>query len=319
VDIVLTLIILCISIVGLYYGAIFLIKGAVILAERLKISKMMIGLTVVAAGTSMPEFFVSFLGGLKGKTDIAVGNIVGSNITNLSIVLGVAGLILPLNISKDVLKRDYPIVIFTSIVFVLLTIFDGIISRLDGIILFAMFLLYIYLYAKVFKVVDIKEVEELEKEIGEIKPFKGFFEVILGVVLLYISSEALIYSSVKISKIIGVSETVIGLSIVALGTSIPELFTSAIAAFKEEPEISLGNVIGSNFLNLTFILGLTSIVHPLPVGEDIIKRDNFIMLFAYIIPIIPILRKKLGRIWSSLLALFYIIYIIVIYKVIKIG
>jgi len=315
--VIMNLFILFVSILGLYYGSVFLIKGSVIIAERFNISKMAIAVTLVSAGTSMPEFFVSFIGGLKGSDNIAVGNIVGSNITNLLIILGVSGLISPIIISKTVLKRDYPIVVFVSILLFFM-IGDGIISRIEGIILTIFFILYIYLYSKVFKSVDTTELAKIEDELKKVSPYKGFIEAIIGIILLYISSEALIYSSVNIAKIIGVSETVIGLSIVALGTSIPELFTSAIAAFKKEPEIALGNVIGSNFVNITMILGLTSLVKPLNVDSSIINRDIFIMIFIYLIPIIPIIKNRLGRFWSSILSIFYIVYILVIYGVFKI-
>jgi cation:H+ antiporter len=318
-DLVLLFAILLISIVGLYYGADFLIRGAVDIANYFKISKMVIALTLVAAGTSMPEFFVTLLGAIKGKPDIAVGNIVGSNIANITLVLAIACLIFPFTVKRRTRQLDFPIVIALSALFFWF-MQDGLIARHEGLILFALFLAYIFfflLYAKKKPdAISLSEVLEHEGKVEYTSKFllisSGF--VLLGVALLYGASEGLIYSAVEFARMLGLSESVIGFTMVAIGTSIPEIFTSAIAAFKHEEDISFGNVLGSNFLNIAMVMGLVSFISPVPVQKLVAQREALAML-AITAAVYPLaFARRLGRMAGFIMLAIYIFFLYMVFR-----
>ena len=241
-----------IGILLLYYGAEILVKGSSNLAIKVGVSPMLVGLTVVAFGTSSPELFVSFMAGMQNSSDIALGNVIGSNICNIGLILGLSSLIMPVKVNIKDIKLDLSIMIVASLI-VWLMILDKHLSHLDGIILLIMIISYLFFKIKQ----SIKERKDTDLEIDENvkQKSKGFyiFLVIAGLIILIIGSNLFIDGAISIARYLGVSNAIIGLSLVAFGTSLPELATSVIAAIKKQDDISLGNIIGSNIFNILCI------------------------------------------------------------------
>lgn len=262
----------------LYYGAEFLVKGASSLAASLGVPPLVIGLTVVAFGTSMPELLVSLSAGLSGKGDIAIGNAVGSNIFNIALILGLAAVFNPLKVKMQLIKFDVPVMIVAS-VGLLWILRDKVIDRAEGILLFALFLGYIG-YTLYMALRTKQSSEEYEEEFSADKSVKGFIiqgiMIVGGLGLLVGGSKALVMGAVDLAKLFGVSEAIIGLTIVAAGTSLPELATSVIAACKKEADISIGNIVGSNIFNILCILGASSMITPLQ-AQGITALDIYVM------------------------------------------
>jgi len=307
-----SIIFVLIGILLLYYGAEILVKGSSNLAIKVGISPMLVGLTVVAFGTSSPELFVSFIAAMQNSSDIALGNVIGSNICNIGLILGLASIIMPVKVDIKDIKLDLFIMIVASLI-VWLMILDKHLSHLDGIIL--LILIISYLFFKIKQ--SIRERKEIDLEIDDNSKVKskGFyiFLIIAGLITLIIGSNLFIDGAISIARYLGVSNAIIGLSLVAFGTSLPELATSIIAAIKKQYEISLGNIIGSNIFNILFILGFTSTFFQINAG-DIKTVDYLVMLFTSLI-IIPmgIVGKKYSRIDGFMLLLIYIAYIYYLY------
>jgi cation:H+ antiporter len=307
-----SIIFVLIGILLLYYGAEILVKGSSNLAIKVGISPMLVGLTVVAFGTSSPELFVSFIAGMQNSSDIALGNVVGSNICNIGLILGLASIIMPVKVDINDIKLDLFIMIAASLI-VWLMILDKHLSHLDGIIL--LILIISYLFFKIKQSIRERKAIDLEIDDNSKVKSKGFyiFLIIAGLITLIIGSNLFIDGAISIARYLGVSNAIIGLSLVAFGTSLPELATSIIAAIKKQDEISLGNIIGSNIFNILFILGFTSTFFQINAG-DIKTVDYLVMLFTSLI-IIPmgIVGKKYSRIDGFMLLLIYIAYIYYLY------
>ncbi|MFD2200282.1 calcium/sodium antiporter [Shivajiella indica] len=296
--------VLVLGLVILLAGGKYLVDGASDLAARFGLSPGLIGLTVVAFGTSAPELLVSINAALKGNSEIALGNVIGSNIANISLVLGISAVLYPIIIYKSVLKLDYLATLICSILFFILA-YNGIISRMEGILLFVIMLfLNWYFFKKLSKVdEEIISEEEVEEMIKKTPLAYSLFFFILGVLGLYFGSDLFVDSAVKISEIFGVSERVIGITVIAIGTSLPEMVTSVIAAIKKQTDIAIGNILGSNIMNILAIIGITSMISPIPVADVFLKQD-FIWMVGITILLFPILRSKLqiSR-WEGLLLL----------------
>lgn len=259
----------------LIYGADVLVKGASRIAAGFGVSPLIIGLTVVAFGTSAPEMAISVSSALKGEAEIAVGNVVGSNIFNVLFILGVSALITPLVVSKQLVKTDVPIMIGVSILAYLFS-FDGSISFFEGVVLFAGILTYIAILVRIGR-----ESGEPGETVEQSKHWSVDVALIVaGLGLLILGSRWLVSSAITIAEALGVSELVIGLTIVAAGTSLPEVATSIIAAMRGQRDIAVGNVVGSNIFNILAVLGLTAMVAPgaLPVSAAAINFDFPVML-----------------------------------------
>ncbi len=324
-EILFNLLIFIVSIVGLYYGANFLIKGSVNIANYFHISKMVIALTLVAAGTSMPEFFVTLIGTIKGKTDISVGNIIGSNIANITLVLGLATVIFPFRIKKQTKMVDFPIVILTTLIFYIF-LMNGVVGRSEGIILFIMFLMFNFFYLFYFKKRSnamnseyLKDDEKVPVEIKNRRKFLiiSFAFVSLGIVFLYVASHFLIKSAIFFAHKFHVSEAVIGVTMVAIGTSIPEIFTSVIAAMKKEDDISFGNVLGSNFLNITMVMGTVAFINPFSVNAvqiPLMKQKALFMIIATAAIFPFAFLKKMKRIYGIFMLIIYTIFIYLVFS-----
>lgn len=308
----LNIVLFLISFILLYYGADLLVKGSVKIAAKLNISKVVIGLTIVALGTSMPEFVISFIAGLKGSSDISVGNAVGSCVINITLILGLASLIRPIGVDSNLNKRDLPILIMITVLFCILT-FTGTLSRIDGIVLFTIFLIYMFFIvrsaSKEAKANKLVITEKVKMEQQNIKIGLAVLFSLTGLALLIGGAQLLVYSGKFIAVKAGMSELAISITLFALGTSLPELFTSVVAAVKGETSISIGNIIGSNIFNLCFVLGFTSIIGPLNVSTRVARFDNFVMLGVSVL-LLPFLltNKKLVRFEGFIFLVIYVMY-----------
>ncbi len=264
---------------ALYFGSDWLVKGAARLAISLNIQPVVVGLTVVAFGTSMPEFVVSFIGALKGLPDIALGNIVGSNIVNIGLILGLSAIIYPLSVHMKLVRFEIPFMVFAAVILFIVSI-DGIISRIDSILFAAIFTAYIVYTIKVSKK-ESKRVKEEYKEFLQKKDSitKDLILIAAGLAVLIAGAEILVRAALSIARAMGISELIIGMTIVAVGTSLPELATSTAAAFKKEADISIGNIVGSNIFNILFILGITGTIQPVAVNPEALKLHMPVMIF----------------------------------------
>lgn len=260
-------------------GADFLISGSAKLSRNLGIEPIFIGMTVVAFGTSLPEFVVSLFDSLtESGGDIGLGNIIGSNIANIALILGLTAMIKPISIGKDTLKKDIPVVLIISIIAYLMLL-DGQVDFLDGIILVVIFfahLSYIFIKAK-------KGEEKLEVFEESRHPFKDFLITVLGIVFLYFGAQLLIDNAKIIARSYGISELVIGLTIVAIGTSLPELAATLQAVKKDEHDIGVGGIIGSNVFNILFVMGVVSLIKPYNVDSSNIYIYGPLMLVVTIL------------------------------------
>jgi len=294
---------LIVGVAFLFFGADWLVKSAVFFANRLKISSLVIGLTVVAFGTSLPELIISLTAVLADKSDIAIGNIVGSNIANVGLVLGISSLIFPITIHFNRIKRDLYIYLFVCIVFIVF-LYDGTISRVEGVTLFTGLIFYTWSCIKYRHDLDVELVKP-NRSTG-----KALLLFILGLIGLYFGAEIFIKGAIELARILGVSEVVIGMSIVALGTSLPELSTSVMAAFHKEHGISVGNIIGSNLFNILSVIGIVGIVKPI-VSQSEIMFFEIPFMIAFGLMLIPLSRVKqpFHRIYSFLLIAAYLAFI----------
>lgn len=268
------------GLVLLTYGADRFVIGAASVGSKLGMSPMLIGLTIVAFATSVPEMLVAGVAAWDGKTGLAIGNAVGSNITNIALVLGATAVISPLLVHSGTIKREFPLM-FIALFLAYALLWDGELSRLDGGILllgmFAMIAVTIYLskYSSAFDPVKLDFEEGLETNLAT--KFAVFW-LVLGSILLFVGSQALVKGAVSIAQVLGVSDLVIGLTIVAVGTSLPELAASLMSAIKGEQDMALGNIIGSNMFNMLGVLCVPGLIHPAVVDEKVLTRDFPIML-----------------------------------------
>lgn len=306
---------LFLGLVLLLVGGEFLVKGAVGMALKWNIAPMIVGLTVVSFGTSAPELLVSLQSALNGAPDLAMGNVIGSNIANLALVLGVTALIITIPVEKNTINLDWPVMMGSSI---LLWFFvqNGVLDLTEGLTLFAILVSYIiYL---VFKSNREKKkssyTEELNEEFDEEDAQRPFWFylifLVLGIAGLVVGANWMVDSAKEIALAFGVSEYIIGVTVVAFGTSLPELATSVIAAYRGRTDISVGNLVGSNIFNIMAVLGITSIVHPIRVNDVILSNDIFWFLgVSFIIFPLMMINRKIGK-WQGLLLLtIYVLYI----------
>ena len=296
----------------LLLGGKFLVDGASSIALKLGMSSGVIGLTVVAFGTSAPELLVSLNAALKGNSDISIGNVVGSNIANIGLVLGISGIFYPILINRTHLKLDYVLMLITSLIFYFFSM-DNIITFWEGIFLVGGFFgLNTYLLLSLGKGTPTTN-ELIKEELEEVKKYQlplALLLLIIGIIGLYFGSDLLVENAVIISKEFGVSERVIGVTIIAIGTSLPELITSIIAALSKRTDLALGNILGSNMMNVLSIIGITALVKPIGVTEAFLNSDYLWMLGISLI-LFPIMRTKMrvSKIEGSVLLLIYICYL----------
>ncbi|MCC7429208.1 calcium/sodium antiporter [bacterium] len=297
------------GIVLLYFGAEGLVRGGSGLALRFGIAPLVVGLTVVAFGTSSPELVVSVQAALDGKGAISIGNVVGSNIGNIALILGVASLIYPLEAQIQIIRSEIPVMIGVTVLLCVLLL-DGILGKADGAILFCGILIYTgYTVYEAKK--QTKGTENYETELSKNKKnvWLQIFLTVFGLALLIFGSDLFVKGAVSIAKNFGLSDAVIGLTIVAIGTSLPELATSVLASIKKESEIAIGNVVGSNIFNILGILGIAALIQPIDASE-ISKIDTAVMIFTAVL-LFPLIKTgmKLVRLEGFFLLVGYAIYI----------
>lgn len=299
-------VLLVIGIVAVMKSAGWLTDGSVGIATRMGIPQLVIGLTIVAMGTSMPEFFVSLMSALGGKPGLAVGNVVGSNIFNASLIVGVAAMVAPIAILPDTVKRDIPFALVASVVLMMMCL-DGNISRLDAVILFVLFIVFMYftlLEAKKMRTDKSQEEQPVKMSVG-----KSTVLIVSGLAGLIIGSEVFVDNASALAHTLGVSDAVIGLTIVACGTSLPELATSTVAASRGNSGIAIGNVLGSNVFNILMILGVTGMVSPMSV-QGITFVDLSVMVIAMILLwLFSFSKYRIERWEGAALTVFFIGYI----------
>ena len=274
----------------LYFGAEWLVKGSSSLARSLGITPIVIGLTVVAFGTSAPELVVSLVSSIKGKSMIAVGNVVGSNICNIALVLGISAVLNPIKSDPTVVRRDIPIMLAISLYLLLLS-FNSTLGRIEGATLFIGIILYTFMnyYLAKKETAGAADIESELEDIGFVasRP-KQLVMIAVGIVGVVGGAQAVVDSAVFIMTELGVSEKFIGLTIVAFGTSLPELATSVVAAMRGEMDISIGNLVGSNVFNIMSVLGVASLVRPIPIPGGFIESglwiDYLVMMFTSFLP-----------------------------------
>ena len=299
---------LILSLAGIVFGADFLVAGAVSIARKYRVSNFFIGAAIVGVGTSMPELVVSFLGAINGNADVAIGNVVGSNIFNILGILGLTAIFFPVAIERKNLKFEIPLCIGVSGILTLLALnfFSGTpatISRLDGILLLSLFALFMwYSFSR-----DRKQAEPAE-EIAEQGPiWMAIAKVVGGLTLLIVSCDLFVDNAVAIAKSFGVNDAFISLTLIACGTSLPELAASIAAAVKRNTDMALGNIIGSNIFNITLILGLSSQVMPL-TSSGITHIDYTVMIVAAVATLIIGLRGGVNRLSGAVLVAGFVLY-----------
>ena len=307
---------LILGFVLLVVGGEFLVRSSVALSFKLNISKVVIGMTVVSFATSAPELLVSLQAALNGSPAIAINNVVGSNIANIGLVLGITAIVGAIAVDKTFYKVNWPLMmIFSGALYYFLQN-DNQLDRTEGIVLFVALIIFVIYLVKFQKQTD--EVEEVDDALAKVTNFKILVWLLIGAVALYFGSEWLVLGATDIAKSLGVSEAVIGVTMIAIGTSVPELAASVIAAIKKEKAISLGNLIGSNIFNIGSVLGLTSIIKTIEITEaSILSRDIFWMLLfsAILVPLalIPV-RHQINKFKGFFLVVLYSVFIFLVFK-----
>lgn len=293
-------------------GGEFLVRSSVALSFKFDISKMVIGMTVVSFATSAPELLVSLNAALTESPAIAINNVIGSNIANIGLVLGITALLGAIAVDKSFYKLNWPVMMLFSIALFYFLSNDNMLSRIEGLILFAFLIVFLIVLIKAAKKEHIPE--EVNEALALVSNFKIVMWLIIGALALYFGSEWLVNGAKDLAETLGVSDAVIAATVIAIGTSVPELAASLIAALKKEKALSLGNLIGSNIFNIGSVLGLTSIIKSIPVTEaSILSRDIFWMLAfaAILIPLILLpVRLRISRIKGFVLVSGYVIFII---------
>ena len=315
----LNLIIFSIGLVALYLGAKWLVTGATSLALSLGLRPLLVGITIVALATSMPEFVVNLVAAVSGEDSLALGNIIGSNIANIGLILGVSALVVPLAVAPSTLRKEYPIMLVVMIVFFAVS-YDGQISRIDGGLLTTGLIAFIsYLVIDNRKTDKAEAAQKAEKPTQEadtpekdtIKRMQTrVFYVLAGMLGLSVGARVMVYAATEIALRLHIEPIIIGLTVVAIGTSLPELATSLACAMNKQVDMSVGNVIGSNLLNVLFVVGLVSLIRPLEVDGETISL-HFPVMIAFSVILLPLawINHKISRLQGSLLVLGFIGYI----------
>ena len=295
-------ILLIIGFVLLIKGADFFVDGASSVAAKLKVPSLIIGLTVVSMGTSMPEAAVSISASLSGDNAISLGNVIGSNIFNLLTVVGVSSIILPIMTDRDILRRDMPINIgITAILCIML--FDGNLSRLDAVLLLLMFAAYMFILIRS----ALKNRTEAE-ETKVLSWAKSILFIVLGLAAIIGGGQLVVNSAKTIAAALGMSETLIGLTVVAIGTSLPELVTSIVAARKGDSGIAMGNVVGSNIFNILFILGMAGVIKPMTADAAFFIDTGILIAVSLVMLFFAFTKRKTDRVEGAASVLIYIAY-----------
>ncbi|QGH61808.1 calcium/sodium antiporter [Serratia proteamaculans] len=315
----LAIVLLIVGLFLLVYGADRLVYGAAVISRSLGVPPLIIGMTIVGIGTSLPELFVSTTAALNGQIDMAVGNVIGSNITNILLILGVAALIHPLAARSEVLRRELPLMLAVTVLcgFVLM---DGTLSRLDGVVLLAAAAVFILLMLKIARLAqregnDSLTVEQMAELPQDSSNTVAVLWLVLAFIILPLSSKMVVDNATVIAHFFGMSELVVGLTIIAVGTSLPELATSIAGALKGEDDMAIGNIIGSNIFNTVIVLGVPALLSPGSVDSAAFHRDYWVMLaVSIVLTALCVGRKhRIGHLAGALLLCGFIAYLAVLF------
>ncbi|MGO2507593.1 MAG: calcium/sodium antiporter [Vibrio hibernica] len=297
----------------LVWSADKLVYGSAAVAKNMGISPLVIGMTILAMGSSAPEMMVSATAALDGKTDTAIGNVIGSNIANIALILGIAALIKPLSIGSTILRRELPLMMIVTVIAGFL-LWDNYFGFSEGIILMVLFVGFILMMLKISKEEKNNNdvlLDQQESEIPDgVDNKKAIFWVIVGLILLLISSKLVVDNAVIIAKFFGMSDLIIGLTIIAIGTSLPELAASVAGVMKGEDDMAVGNVIGSNIFNILAVMGLPGLINPSMINEHIMGRDFWVMLGISTLLVLMALGKsrRISRIEGGILFVCFLAY-----------
>lgn len=310
----LTYILFVVGFVLLISGANLLVEGSASIAKKLNISSIVIGLTIVAFGTSAPELIVNIFASVQGNTEIAIGNILGSNIVNILLILGISAIIYPLATKENTVWKEIPLSLLAAIlvgVMVNDTLIDGGtfsgLTKIDGIVFIAFFIIFLYYTFGISKVSG----ENTDLEIKDMSYMKSSLYIVGGLLGLVFGGKWIVDGAIKIAEGFNVSQSLIGLTVVAIGTSLPELATSAVAAYKKQSDIAIGNVVGSNIFNIFWILGLSAVINPLPFSKDSVIDIIMTIVASLILFLIMFIGKKhtVERWQGVIMILIYIGYV----------
>ncbi len=305
-EVVIQLVLLAAGFVLLVKGADWFVEGAGRLAEKFGIPQLVIGLTIVAMGTSLPEAAVSVSAALKGSAEITIGNIVGSNILNVLLILGVTSVIMPIAVQKSTVRYEIPFVIAISALLMGIGITDQVVGRADGVILWGLMICYLlYLFHMTKNEAGMHEEEEAQKEMPV---WKMLFFILAGGVMIVAGSDVAVDAATELARIFGMSERLIGLTIVAFGTSLPELVTSATAAVKGKADIAVGNIVGSNIFNILFVVGTSALITPVVYNADFMTDSIVCIASAVLLWVLVFKKHRLGRAGGACMLVGYAAY-----------
>lgn len=297
----------------LVIGGEFIVRSSIAISFKFNISKIVIGMTVVAFATSLPELIVSLNAAINGSPSIAINNVIGSNIANIGLVLGIISILTSIRVDNTFYNKDWPVMFAFSILLILFSINDSILTQIEGAVLLCLLIVFIIYFLKKSNNEDIND--DIDNKTSLASNTKIIIWLLLSTLSLYFGAEFLVDGAVNFAKQINISEAVISVSIVAIGTSIPELATSVIAIVKKEKGLSVGNLIGSNIFNIGSVLGITAIIKPVHIAQEIIDRDIIWMLFFAILLLVLALLPKRNNLtrfkgFIMLLSYFYFIFLV---------
>lgn len=299
----------------LVVGGEFLVRSSVALSFKLNLSKIVIGMTVVSFATSAPELLVSLQAALEGSSDISLGNVIGSNIANIGLVLGITTIISPIIVDKDFYKLNWPMMMIMSLLLYLFLKNDLVLTVLDGFVLISSLIIFLFVLIKDSRRNEILVFDDVDETLSQTSNFKIFIWLVIGALALYYGSEWLVKGAKNLALSIGISEYAVSVTVIAIGTSVPELAASVIAALKQEKAISIGNLIGSNIFNISSVLGITAIIKPIPVNintPEILSTNIFWMIgfAAVLLPLVFLPKRfEIGRLKGVLMLVTYIVFL----------
>ncbi|MGD6736760.1 calcium/sodium antiporter [Photobacterium leiognathi subsp. mandapamensis] len=305
------IVLLCVGLVLLVWSADRLVYGAAALARNFGVAPLVIGMTILAMGSSAPEMMVSATAALAGKTDTAVGNVLGSNIANIALILGITALLKPLSVSSTIIRRELPLMLGVTVIAGLL-LWDNYLGRMEGVflaVLFVLFLLAMLKISRASKNDPLMENQEEEIPTG-VSNSSALIWVFIGLGLLLYSSDMVVESAVTIAKYFGMSDLVIGLTIIAVGTSLPELAASIASIYKGEDDMAVGNIIGSNVFNILAVMGIPGLLNPSVLSPLAMSRDFYVMLALSVLLLLMALgkRRRINRVEGGILVICFIAY-----------
>ena len=312
-EVVIQVALLAVGFVLLVKGADWFVEGASKVAEKFGIPQLIIGLTIVAIGTSLPEAAVSVSAALKGSAEITIGNVVGSNIMNILLILGITSVIKPIAVQKSTVRYELPFVIIVSALLMGIGYTDNTVGRADGLILWGLLLCYMVYLLQIAK----KGGDSPEESSDEGKPMPGWkmiLLIIVGGVMIVLGSDVAVDAATELARIFGMSERLIGLTIVAFGTSLPELVTSATAAVKGKADIAVGNIVGSNIFNILFVVGTSAVITPVTYAANFFVDSIVCIATAVLLWLLVVKNKRLGRAGGACMLVCYAAYFVYLIK-----